>query len=84
MNFLENFGDDIGSLALLLIAIGILGGMIFGWGGWFTDGKSIWHESGCFSNILVISIIVMLAYIFLGARMLGTILILVALWYIIK
>lgn len=33
MNFLENFGDDIGSLALLLIVIGILGGMIFGWGG---------------------------------------------------
>lgn len=56
----------MGFLILLLI-LGLVGGSIFGWGGWYISGNHIFEESGCFSGIVGFAIILIIIHLCFGS-----------------
>lgn len=50
----------------MLLAIGLIGGKIFGWGCWTISGNHIYKETGCFSTIVVVALILLAFDLLLG------------------
>ena len=51
---------------IMLLAIGLIGGKIFGLGGWTISGNHIYKETGCFSTIVVVALILLAFDLWLG------------------
>ena len=59
-------GGEILGYLVMLLAIGLIGGKIFGWGGWTISDNHIYKETGCFSTIVVVALILLAFDLWLG------------------